>query len=133
MNQVVLIGRLTKDPEMKWISDSQKAVTTFTLAVNRPYEKDDGADFLRIVVFGKSAENCERYLSKGSQIGVQGRIQTGSYETKTGEKRYTTDIIADRVEFLSSAKSKRRMITIRRRRDSEPLTMRTRRFRFDNL
>ena len=107
MNQVILIGRLTKDPEMKWISDNQKAVTTFTLAVNRPYEKDDGADFLRVVVFGKAAENCERYLSKGSQIGVQGRIQTGSYETKTGEKRYTTDIVADRVEFLSSAKSKR--------------------------
>lgn len=107
MNQVVLIGRLTKDPEMKWISDNRKAVTTFTLAVNRPYAKDDGADFLRVVVFGKAAENCEKYLSNGSQIGVQGRIQTGSYETKTGEKRYTTDIVADRVEFLSSAKSKR--------------------------
>lgn len=103
MNVVVLVGRLVRDPEIRYISDNQRAVTTFTLAVDRPFSKDGGADFLRIVVYGKSAENCATYLAKGSQVGVQGRIQTGSYETKTGEKRYTTDIIADRVEFLQRA------------------------------
>ncbi len=103
MNSVILVGRLTRDPEIRYFSENQRAVTTFTLAVDRPYAKDGGADFLRIVVYGKSAENCATYLSKGSQVAVQGRIQTGSYETKTGEKRYTTDIIADRVEFLQKA------------------------------
>ena len=102
MNNVVLIGHLTKAPETRYISDSQTAVTTFTIAVNRQ-TKDKGADFLRVVTYGKTAQNCATYLEKGSQVGVQGRIQTGSYETKTGEKRYTTDIVADRVEFLSKA------------------------------
>lgn len=105
MNSVVLVGRLVRDPEIRYISENQRAVTTFTIAVDRPFSKDGGADFLRIVVYGKSAENCATYLAKGSQVGVQGRIQTGSYETKTGEKRYTTDIIADRVEFLQRAGS----------------------------
>ena len=104
MNSTVLIGRLVKDPEIKYISDNQRAVTTFTLAVDRPFSKEKEADFLWIVVYGKPAENCVAYLTKGSQVCVQGRIQTGSYETKTGEKRYTTDIIADRVEFLSTKK-----------------------------
>lgn len=107
MNQVILIGRLTKDPEIRYLSTSQTAVTNFTLAVDRPFSKEKIADFLRIVVYGKSAENCERYLSKGSQVGIQGKIQTGSYETKTGEKRYTTDIIADRVEFLGTSGGKK--------------------------
>ena len=105
MNMVVLIGRLVRDPELRYISDNQRAITTFTLAVDRPFSRDNSADFLRVVVYGKPAENCANYLSKGSQVGVQGRIQTGSYETKTGEKRYTTDIIADRVEFLQRAGS----------------------------
>ena len=103
MNSVVLVGRLTKDPELRYIPESQKAVATFTIAVDRPFSKEKVADFLRIVVYGKPAENCANYLKKGSQVGVQGRIQTGSYETKTGEKRYTTDIVADRVEFLQRA------------------------------
>lgn len=100
MNSVILVGRLTRDPELRYASGSQTAVANFTLAVDRPFSKNDEADFLRIVVFGKSAENCGTYLRKGSQVAVQGRIQTGSYETKTGERRYTTDIVADRVEFL---------------------------------
>lgn len=105
MNSTVLLGRLTKDPEVKYKPDNNMAIATFTLAVDRPFSKEKVADFLRIVVFGKQAENCERYLRKGSQVAVQGSIQTGSYETKTGEKRYTTDIVANRVQFLSGKDS----------------------------
>lgn len=100
MNSVVLIGRLTRDPEVRYTSGSQNAVASFSIAVDRPYSKEKTADFLRIVVFGKQAENCERFLAKGRLVGIQGRIQTGSYKTQTGETRYTTDIVADRVEFL---------------------------------
>lgn len=100
MNSVVLIGRLTRDPEIRYTSGTQNAVATFTIAVDRPFSKEKATDFLRIVVFGKQAENCERFLTKGRLVGIQGRIQTGSYKTQTGETRYTTDIIADRVEFL---------------------------------
>lgn len=102
MNSVSLVGRLVRDPELRYTSGTQTAVATFTLAVDRP-TKSDEADFIRITVFGRSAENCGTYLAKGSMVGVQGRIQTGSYETKTGERRYTTDVIADRVEFLQRA------------------------------
>jgi single-strand DNA-binding protein len=100
MNSVVLIGRLTKDPEVRYIPESQKAVATFTLAVDRPYAKEKTADFIRIKVFGKTAENCERYLVKGRLVGIQGRIQTGSFKNKEGDTVYTTDVVADRVEFL---------------------------------
>ncbi len=99
MNSVVLIGRLTRDPELRYTPD-QNAIASFTLAVDRPFSKEKTADFIRIVVFGKQAENCERFLSKGRQAAVSGRIQTGSYKDKNGETRYTTDVIADRVEFL---------------------------------
>ena len=100
MNSVVLIGRLTKDPELRYIPESQNAVATFTLAVDRPMSKEKQADFIRITVFGKQAENCERFLTKGRMTGVQGRIQTGSYKNKEGATVYTTDVIAERVEFL---------------------------------
>ncbi|MCG8484283.1 MAG: single-stranded DNA-binding protein [Clostridia bacterium] len=102
MNSVILIGRLTKDPELRYIAESGKAVATFTLAVNRPFSKEDKADFFRVVVFGKSAENCANFITKGRLVGVQGRLQNNNYETQAGEKRYTTEIIADRVEFLES-------------------------------
>ena len=101
MNQVILIGRLTKDPELRFTAGSGKAVATFTIAVDRPFSKDRTADFFRVVVWGKPAENCANYTSKGSQVAVQGRIQNNNYETQNGEKRYTTEIVADRVEFLS--------------------------------
>ena len=100
MNNVVLIGRLTKDPELRYIPQSETAVANFTLAVDRPMAKEKTADFIRIVAFGKTAELCERYLAKGRLVGVQGRIQTGSYKTQSGETRYTTEVYADRVEFL---------------------------------
>ena len=97
MNNVVLIGRLTKDPETRYLGET--AVTTFTLAVDRQ-QKERKADFIRIVAFGKTAELCERFLVKGRLVGIQGRIQTGSYKDKDDKTIYTTDIVADRVEFL---------------------------------
>jgi single-strand DNA-binding protein len=100
MNNVVLIGRLTKDPELRYIPESQNAVATFTIAVDRPFAKEKQADFIRITVFGKQAENCERFLTKGRMVGIQGRLQTGSYKNKEGATVYTTDVVADRVEFL---------------------------------
>ncbi len=106
MNQVVLIGRLTRDPELSYTANSQTAVAHFTLAVDRPTaRRNDGeqtADFIRITVFGKQAETSERYLSKGRQVAIHGRIQTGSYTNRDGARVYTTDVIADRVEFLGS-------------------------------
>ena len=95
MNNVVLIGRLTKDPELRYIPESQNAVATFTVA-----SREKQADFIRITVFGKQAENCEKFLVKGRLAGIQGRIQTGSYKNKEGATVYTTDVVADRVEFL---------------------------------
>lgn len=102
MNQVVLIGRLTKDPEVRYTSGTNMAVATFTIAVDRPVKPgaDKVTDFPRVTVFGKSAENCERFLAKGRLVGIQGRLQTGSYDDKNGNKVYTTDVVADRVEFL---------------------------------
>ena len=102
MNVVTLIGRLTSDPEVRYISESQTAIATFTLAINRPLRngEEKKTDFIRVTVFGRQAENCERYLAKGRLIGVHGRIQTGSYTDKDGKKVHTTDVVADRVEFL---------------------------------
>ena len=102
MNSVHIIGRLTKDPQISYISDTQTAVARFSVAISRGKDKDGndkGTDFPNVVVFGKQAENCERYLSKGKLVGIEGRLQTGSYE-KDGRKVYTTDVIANRVEFL---------------------------------
>lgn len=102
MNSVVLIGRLTKDPEIRYIAGTQMAMATFTLAIDRPKRADaeKQTDFPRIRVFGKQAENCERFLTKGKLVGIQGRLQTGSYTNKDGATVYTTDVVADRVEFL---------------------------------
>ncbi len=102
MNSVVLIGRLTRDPEVRYTSQSQMAVCSFTIAIDRPGRQGEErkADFPRITVFGKQAENCEKFLKKGRLVGIQGRIQTGSYTNKDGVTVYTTDVIADRVEFL---------------------------------
>lgn len=98
MNRVELIGRLTADPEIRYTSQSNMAVATFTLAVDRP-TKDKKADFIRIKVIGKSAENCEKYLKKGRLVGIEGSIETGDYESN-GQKVYFTDIKANRVEFI---------------------------------
>jgi len=100
MNMVILTGNLVRDPEKTYAS-SNMAITRFTVAVNRFSRKEGGqdADFIRVTAFDKQAELVERYLHKGSKVGVEGRIQTGSYE-KDGKTVYTTDVIANRVEFL---------------------------------
>lgn len=100
MNKVFLIGRLTQDPQSATL-DSGKTFCRFTIAVNRPYAKDDNkADFINIVTWDILAQNCVKYLAKGNQVAVCGSIQTGSYE-KDGIKRQTFDIRADQVEFLT--------------------------------
>lgn len=100
MNSVVLIGRLVRDPELKFAANSDKAVCNFTLAVDR-YKGD--ADFLPVVTFGKTAENVASYLGKGRMVAVQGRIQTRSYDAKDGTKRYVTEIMGNEVKFLDKA------------------------------
>lgn len=102
MNSVTLIGNLTKDIEVRYTTgEKQMAVAHFSLAINSGYGDKKRVDYPNIVVFGKTAENCEKFLKKGSKCAVRGRLQTGSYEGKNG-KVYTTDVIADEVEFLSS-------------------------------
>lgn len=101
MNRCVIIGRLTKDAQLGYTSNSQKAVARFTLAVDRIGE---GADFIPCVAFGKQAENIERYVKQGHKLAVAGHIQTGSYE-KDGAKVYTTDVIVDNAEFIEPKKT----------------------------
>jgi single-strand DNA-binding protein len=103
MNKVVLIGRLTKDPELKFTPGTGTAVTTLTLAVDK-YNRSTGqrdADFIPVVVWGKQAESTANYMSKGSQMAISGRIQTRSYDAKDGTKRYVTEVVAEDVQFLS--------------------------------
>lgn len=102
MNKVVLIGRLTKDPELKFTPGTGTAVATFTIAVDRRFKKEGqpSADFVPIVVWGKIAESTANYMSKGKLIGVSGRIETRSYEAKDGGRRYVTEVVADEVSFL---------------------------------
>lgn len=103
MNKVMLIGRITRDPELRYTSSNIPSVR-FTLAVNRPFENQNGereTDFINVVVWRKQAENVKKYVSKGSLVAVEGRIQTGSYE-KDGQRVYTTDVVADNVQFLES-------------------------------
>jgi len=106
MNKVILIGRLTKDPDIRYSQgNSDMAVARYTLAVDRRFGKRDGeqtADFIPCVAFGKSAEFAERYLHQGIKIAVNGRIQTGSYTNRDGVKVYTTDVIVEDQEFVES-------------------------------
>ncbi len=105
INRSVLVGRLTKDPELRYTPNSGVAVTNFILAVDRSFTNQQGereADFIPIVVWRRQAENCANYLKKGSLIGVDGRIQTRSYEGNDGKRRYVTEIVADNVRFLDT-------------------------------
>ena len=100
MNSIILIGRLTKDPELRY-TQAGKAVCSFTLAVDRPYSGDKKeADFINIVVWNKVGENCAQYLSKGRKVAVQGRLQIRNYEDDKGYKKYITEVVANSVEFL---------------------------------
>lgn len=102
MNSVNLIGRLTAKPVLKY-TNSNKAVARFTLAISR--QRAEGADFINCVAWGKTAENIQKYLDKGSLVSLQGRIQTGSYTNSQGRKIYTMDIVAENVQFLNTKKS----------------------------
>jgi len=113
MNSVVLIGRLTRDPELKYLANTGTAVTTFSLAVDKQLSKEKKqeltekgeptADFINIVVWGKQAENCANYLAKGRLVAIQGRIQSRSWETENG-RRYATEVVANQVQFLEWGK-----------------------------
>ncbi len=104
MNKVVLIGNLTRDPELQ-TTNGGVSVCRFALAVTRRFANSDGerdADFINITVWRNLAETCHKYLKKGSKCAVIGRIQTSSYDAPDGSKRYTTDVVADEVEFIST-------------------------------
>ena len=101
MSKVTLIGRLTKDPELRFAAGSGTAVSRFTVAVNRQFKKDE-TDFINCVAFGKTAETISQYLTKGRQIAVTGSIRTGSYDAQDGTKRYTTDVAVESFEFIGS-------------------------------
>lgn len=106
MNKVILVGRLTKDPENRTSGDT--TVTRFSVAVNRNFKNANGeyeADFPNCIAFGKTAEFVEKYFKKGDAIGITGRLQTGSYTNKNGDKVYTTDVVIDTVEFVSGKSS----------------------------
>ena len=107
MNKVVLIGRLTRDPELRYTGNNTP-VASFSLAVNRNYSNQQGereADFINIVVWRKQAENVKNYLTQGSQVAIDGRLQTRTYDDQNGQRRYITEVIADNVEFLGSRNS----------------------------
>lgn len=113
LNRVVLVGRLTRDPELR-VSQSNIPVGTFNLAVNRPFtnqQGERGADFINCVVFRKQAENVSQYLKKGSLAGVDGRLQSRSYENKDGQKVYVTEVVCDSVQFLEPKNSNNRQDT----------------------
>ena len=105
MNKVILMGRLTRDPEVRYSQgDTPTAIARYTLAVDRRTRKDGeaSADFISCVAFGKSAEFAEKYLHKGTKLVITGRIQTGSYTNKDGQKLYTTDVVVEDQEFAES-------------------------------
>lgn len=106
LNKVFLLGNLTRDPELRYTAQGT-AVANFSIAVNRSYKASDGefkkeVNFFKIVVWGKTGENCSNYLSKGRPVLVEGRLQNRSYETQDGQKRNTTEIVADNVQFLGT-------------------------------
>lgn len=105
MNQVQIVGRLTRDPELKYTQGAEPmAITRFTVAVDRRVKKqgEESADFISCIAFGKTADFVAQYFGKGQRIGLTGRIQTGSYTNKDNQKVYTTDVIAENVEFVES-------------------------------
>lgn len=103
MNKTILIGRMTKQPELRYAAGSGTAVCRFTLAISRQFKKDE-TDFINCIAFGKQGETITQYFTKGSMIAVTGHMQTGSYDAKDGTKRYTTDVIIESFEFVESKK-----------------------------
>jgi len=108
MNSVVLVGRLTKDPELRYISGTGTAVATFTMAINRDYKKKDGTvetDFIPVQVMGKAAEFCANYITKGRLVAIQGNLRIDRYQTQTGENRTFTKVITRSVQALDYVKN----------------------------
>lgn len=103
INKVILLGRMVKDPDLRFAAGSGNAVCKFTVAVNRQFKKNE-ADFINCVSFGKQAETIAQYMLKGSQIALTGHIQTGSYDAQDGTKRYTTDVLVESFEFVGGGK-----------------------------
>ena len=107
MNKVILIGNLSRDPEIT-TTNGGVSVCRFAIAVQRRFQNSEGereADFINVVVWRAQAENCHKFLKKGSKCGIVGRIQTSSYEAQDGTKRYVTEVVADEVEFISSTRN----------------------------
>ena len=109
MNRVVLVGRMTRDPELRR-TNTGSAVTSFTLALNRNYQSADGvqADYIPCVVWNKAAENVEKYCSKGSLVGVEGRLRSRNYDNAQGQKVYVVEVVCDSVQFLETKASRER-------------------------
>lgn len=109
MNKVILMGRLTRDPDIRYANNEngQTCIARYTVAVDRKYSKDgeQGADFPSVVSFGKAGEFVEKYLKQGTKVLITGRLQTGSYTNKDGVKVYTTDVITEEIEFAESKKA----------------------------
>ena len=109
MNKVVLVGRLTKDPELRFTANKGTAVTRFILAVNRDFKKEDGtqeADFINCIAYSKRAEVIAQYLTEGKRFSIAGSIRTGSYDAQDGTRRYTTYVVVDGFDFIDSSDSK---------------------------
>lgn len=114
MNKVLLIGRLTANPELRY-TISNNAVTTFSIAVDRNFKNEDGnkeADFINIVAWNKKAELIHQYLKKGDRVGIGGRLQVRKYQNERGENRYVTEVVADEVEFLNSKKPEEKPVAV---------------------
>ena len=119
MNKVILIGRMTKDPELNFAAGSGTAVTRFTLAVQRPFKKVE-TDFINCISFGKTAETIAQYMTKGRQFAITGSIRTGSYDAKDGTKRYTTDVVVESFDFIGSANANTNNSTSNNNQNYEP-------------
>lgn len=114
INKVLLIGRLTANPELKYTT-SNNAVTTFSIAVDRNFKNENGnkeTDFINIVAWNKKAELIHQYLKKGDRVGIVGRLQVRKYQNERGENRYVTEVVADEVEFLNSKKSEEKPVEV---------------------
>jgi single-strand DNA-binding protein len=108
MNKIILVGNLTRDPEIRVIEESGKALTKITIAVQRPFRNTNGekeADFIQVVFFDKRAETVAEFFKKGDPISVSGRLQTRNYEDKDGKRRYITEVVADDFQFIHSRRS----------------------------
>lgn len=129
INRVVLVGRMTKDPELRRTTQGD-AVTSFTLAVNRNFKNANGnidADFINCLIWRKPAENVERYCSKGSLVGVEGRIQTRSYDNAQGNKVFVVEVVCDSVQFLETKSSSERQLqqVVQPQADNNPYDLKT--------